>query len=309
LTSSIASPTNLRIYAALSDIAWPRSYYLKILVLCFIGTHIPLLATVVASLLILDVPLAKELSVLLLMLAATVVAAVATVFVVRAMLAPIAAVTNELERYRQKGEFSTLPERGRDEAGTLMKTVNSLLRQFTETKAELEIQSNMDALVGIGNRRWLLGKAEALLTRPSNAWSPTTVALIDLDSFKTINDTAGHAAGDAVLKRVGEILLAHSRPTDIVGRLGGDEFCIVFPRCDVSAAAAAVERMRKAVCETSLGEDYGVAVSISVGLTYRSEEDEDLDDTLARADRALYEAKAAGRNRIHVAPVEQLTRH
>lgn len=113
----------------------------------------------------------------------------------------------------------------------------------------LEFQSNTDTLVGIGNRRWLLGKAQSLLTPPSNYWAPTTVAIIDLDSFKTINDTARHAAGDDVLKQVGEILVAHSRPTDLVGRLGGDE---------------------------------------------------DLDDTMARADNALYAAKSVGRNQIRI---------
>jgi len=296
------SQTNLRIYAALSDLHWPKSYYLKILVLCFVGTHIPLLATVVLSLMLLDVPVSTEVSVLVIMLIGTVLAAVATIFVVRAMLAPVAAVTTELDRYGRTGEFSELPRTGSDEAATLMEMVNALIRQFVQTKAELELQSNMDALVGIGNRRWLLGKAETILGGHANEWAPTTIALIDLDSFKTINDTCGHAAGDEVLKRLGEILTTHSRPSDLVGRLGGDEFCVIFLHCGVEEAAAAVERMRAALANTELAERYGVPVSISAGLTGRVDDDEDLDDTLARADRALYEAKASGRNRVHIAP-------
>lgn len=298
---TLPSQTNLRIYAALSDLHWPKSYYLKILVLCFVGTHIPLLATVILSLIILDVPLSTEVSILLIMLLGTVVAAVATVFVVRAMLAPIAAVTTELDRYRRTGEFNELPRKGSDEAASLMETVNALIDQFMQTKLELEIQSNMDALVGIGNRRWLLGKAESLLGRPPNEWSPTTIALIDLDGFKSVNDTCGHAAGDEVLKQLGEILTTHSRPSDLVGRLGGDEFCVIFLRCGVDEAAAAVERMRTALAGTDLAAKYGVPVSISAGLTSRADDDEDLDDTLARADKALYEAKASGRNRVHIA--------
>lgn len=289
-----------RFYAALSKLPWPKSYFLKILAICFVGTHIPLIATVIVCLALMDIPVHTELSVLLIMLAGTVVAAAATVFVVRAMLAPVSAVTKEMERYRQNGEFHELPATGTDEAAMLMRTVNSLLHHVTRTNAELETQSNIDALVGIGNRRWLLAKAELLLTRPSNDWAPTTVAIIDLDNFKAINDTAGHAAGDDVLKKVGAILLAHSRPADMVGRLGGDEFCIFFPRCDVTAAATAVERMRKAVLESGLVEKYGVTVSLSAGLTSRQDQNEDLDDTLARADHALYAAKSAGRNRIEI---------
>ena len=300
--SSTADPQqSFRFYMALSKLPWPRSYFLKILALCFVGTHIPLIGTAIACILLLDVPVQTERSVLLIMLAATVAAAAATVFFVRGMLAPVSAVTHELERYRQSGAFQPLPGRGADEAAVLMRTVNALLDEVTETRSELERRSNMDTLVGIGNRRWLLSKAETLLTRPSNDWAPTTVAIIDLDNFKTINDTAGHAAGDEVLRQVGRILLAHSRPTDIVGRMGGDEFCIVFPLCDVTAAAAALERMRKAVSETDLTQKFGVAVSLSAGLTPRQDADENLDDTLARADRALYEAKAAGRNRIEIA--------
>lgn len=297
---ALASRSNLRLYAALSTLRWPRSYYLKILMLCFVGTHIPLIATVGLSLIILDVPVSTELSIILIMLGGTVIAAAATIYAVRAMLSPIAAVTTELERYRQSEEFNELPHTGNDEAASLMDSVNSLIMQFRATKLELETLSNMDALIGIGNRRWLLGKAQALLTGHSNAWAPTTVALIDLDSFKVINDSCGHAAGDDVLKRVGDILTRHSRPTDLVGRLGGDEFCVIFPRCPLDEAAAVIERMRGALARTGLAEKYGVPVSFSAGLTDRLDDAEDLDDTFARADRALYDAKSAGRDRIEV---------
>ncbi|MGX1306042.1 diguanylate cyclase (GGDEF)-like protein [Amorphus suaedae] len=299
----------MRLYSALSALRWPRSYYMKILVLCFVGTHIPLLATVVLSLLILNVPASTEVPIILIMLGGTVVAATATVFCVRAMLAPIAAVTAELERYRQTEEFTELPRAGKDEAASLMHSVNTLIRQFIATKSELETLSNMDALVGIGNRRWLLGKAEAILTKEANAWAPTTVALIDLDCFKAINDTCGHAVGDAVLKRLGEILTTYSRPTDLVGRLGGDEFCIIFLQCTVEEAAAAVERMRLALARTDVARAHGMTLSLSAGLTTRAEDGEDLDDTFARADRALYDAKAAGRDRIKIALAGQDTRH
>ena len=300
MSSTAVPPQKFHLYMALSELPWPKSYFLKILALCFVGTHIPLIGTVVACILLLDIRVESELSVFLILLASTVAAAAATVFIVREMLAPVSAVTNELQRYRQSGEYQKLPTRGADEAAVLMRTVNALLDEVTESKSELERRSNMDTLVGIGNRRWLLTKAETLLTRPSNDWAPTTVAILDLDNFKSINDTAGHAAGDEVLRQVGRILLAQSRPTDIVGRMGGDEFCIVFPLCDVTAAAAALERMRKAVSETDLAERYGVAVSLSAGLTRRQDQDEDLDDTLARADSALYKAKAEGRNRIEI---------
>lgn len=291
---------DLTLYAALSRLPWPKSYYFKILALCFVGTHIPLIATAVLALALLPIPMNIELALVGLLLATTAAAATATILLVRGMLSPIAAVTRALDAYRQDGSYTPIPAVGDDEAGMLISTVNTIVREFTETRSELEALSYRDDLIGIGNRRWLLGKANELLRSDDANARPTTVALLDLDSFKVINDTCGHAAGDDVLKQVGAVLTAHSRPRDLVGRLGGDEFCVIFLDCPREEAAAAVDRMRTALKQKRLDERYGIDVSISCGLTERHDPHEDLDETFARADKALYRAKEAGRGQTEL---------
>jgi len=139
---------------------------------------------------------------------------------------------------------------------------------------------------------------ELAMSASAGAQTPLTIALVDLDHFKRINDLHGHAAGDAVLRDFGEVCRQATRQSDIAGRIGGEEFLVVFPATPVEHGASAVERMRRNVLSrrVQLADQSTIRYSFSAGVC-RFELGDDLNATLARADRALYSAKSTGRNR------------
>ncbi|WP_118180638.1 GGDEF domain-containing protein [Paraburkholderia phosphatilytica] len=159
-------------------------------------------------------------------------------------------------------------------------------------------EARLDVLTGLANRRHTMASLGLAITAAQGAETPLTVALVDLDHFKRINDVHGHAAGDAVLRDFGEVCKRATRQSDIAGRIGGEEFLVVFPGTSVEHGASAVERMRVQVQNrrVSIAEDHVISYSFSAGVC-RLEQGEDLNATLARADRALYSAKRGGRNR------------
>lgn len=153
-----------------------------------------------------------------------------------------------------------------------------------------------DVLTGLSTRRHFWEMAEQQLATASRHDRPLAVMMLDVDHFKTVNDTYGHAAGDAVLRVISERMRAMVRESDVVGRYGGEEFALMLP--ETTDAAPLAERLRAAVAGTEVPTDQGaVRVTISVGVSYRRAGD-DLDRLLGRADSALYRSKAEGRNRV-----------
>jgi two-component system, cell cycle response regulator len=149
-----------------------------------------------------------------------------------------------------------------------------------------------DALTGLSNRRFVLTQLAGQVSGARRHERPLSVAIVDVDHFKAINDTRGHAEGDQVLVAVARALREHLRAEDQLGRLGGEEFLVVLPDTDPEAAVAAAEKLRASVAET------GVTVSIG----WAAWEGESPEELVRRADDALYAAKAAGRDRAVGAP-------
>ena len=151
-----------------------------------------------------------------------------------------------------------------------------------------------DELTGLPNRRDVLGRLQARLDRGEAC----ALLIVDLDHFKRINDSCGHPVGDEVLRRAADVL-RHTAPEDApLGRLGGEEFVLVLPPSDAMAAEALAERVRAGMQAMDLagaGVDGPVTASVGVGLPGP---DDDVSSLLRRADRALYAAKAGGRNRV-----------
>ncbi|AUN94277.1 sensor domain-containing diguanylate cyclase [Pseudazoarcus pumilus] len=172
----------------------------------------------------------------------------------------------------------------------------------TESKraeADLRRLATTDVLTGLANRRHFLERATQELVRVRRYVGPAAFVMLDIDHFKRINDTWGHAAGDAVLRLLAGVLVENLRETDLVGRLGGEEFGVLLPQTDLEAAQALTERLREAITEVSLElEGEVVRFSSSFGLTLLHADDEDFDAPMARADAALYAAKFAGSNRV-----------
>lgn len=159
-----------------------------------------------------------------------------------------------------------------------------------------------DGLTGIFNRQHFVNEAELLLQYCRKSSRDACLVLIDLDHFKAVNDTHGHAVGDRVLQRAVEACKGCLRSTDIFGRLGGEEFGILLPECTLAQALVVAEQIRLTISTASAGEDApGVPISASFGITSVAHSGYELRQLLIHADEALYRAKREGRNRINVA--------
>lgn len=156
-----------------------------------------------------------------------------------------------------------------------------------------------DPLTGLHNRRYFASRLQQMVETSANGGPPCAVLIADLDHFKRINDTFGHAGGDAILTQFSDRLRAGLRALDIAARYGGEEFVIAMPETDLQQAIIAAERLRRAVAKECFRLPDGevansVTVSVGVAEVYRGESS---DSVMKRADTALYRAKAEGRNR------------
>lgn len=168
-----------------------------------------------------------------------------------------------------------------------------------QTTTDLRRLADTDALTGVANRRSFFHEAELLM-----ATRPLSALLMDVDHFKLVNDRCGHAFGDRVLAEIAGRLKALLRPSDVLGRLGGEEFAVLLPGADPSAASLVAERLRAAIADapvTGAGGEAAITVSIGVACI-TGDAPGAIDHLLAQADQALYAAKHAGRNRVCLAP-------
>jgi len=157
-----------------------------------------------------------------------------------------------------------------------------------------------DGLTGIYNRQHFLAEAERQLRYCQKSSREVCLVLIDLDHFKVVNDTFGHATGDRVLKRAVEVCQKNLRSTDVFGRLGGEEFGILLPECSLEQVSARVEVLRLAVASVAMEDVLDVQVSGSFGIAATESSGYELRELLSDADDALYQAKHDGRNRAVV---------
>ncbi|SHH64010.1 CHASE domain-containing protein [Massilia sp. CF038] len=174
---------------------------------------------------------------------------------------------------------------------------------ITERKridAELLQLASTDFLTGLPNRREFMGRMEDQLARMQrDVGECASVLMLDIDHFKQVNDRHGHAVGDEVLCHLAEVLRSSQRKIDTPGRMGGEEFALLLPGADIDAAAAFAERLRQSVAGSPYpGEAGPLAVTVSIGIASMYPQDGSADAALKRADRALYRAKEAGRNRV-----------
>jgi diguanylate cyclase (GGDEF)-like protein len=165
-----------------------------------------------------------------------------------------------------------------------------------------ETNSLVDPLTGIGNRRGFLLDSERVTKRQAENPQLAAVLLIDLDDFKSINDRFGHAMGDKVLRIFAETAANTVRPSDFVGRLGGEEFAAVLYNVGRERALVIAERIRSAFAEaTTVIDGKAIAATLSIGMVLSDARRFDVPELLAQADQALYRAKERGRNRVELA--------
>ncbi len=176
--------------------------------------------------------------------------------------------------------------------------------ELREKNAQLEALSVTDALTGLANRRHLMTKLDQEVQRARRYKTPLSVVMIDIDHFKQVNDTYGHAMGDEVLRGIGKMLKAGVRTTDLAARYGGEELTLVLPHTDLPAAIQVADALRQRFAELDHTHD-GVTIrkTASMGVAARDGQGEvpNAEDLLKYADEALYRAKEGGRNRVEAA--------
>jgi diguanylate cyclase (GGDEF)-like protein len=184
--------------------------------------------------------------------------------------------------------------------GHVLKLVcmDPLERSFHETLLDL---STRDPLTGLANRGNTLAEFQNRFGLSLRYGRPLSVVICDLDLFKQVNDTYGHGAGDTVLQSFGQRALAALREADLAGRIGGEEFLMILPETDLGGARQFAERLRGAIASTPIPIAGGaLQITCSLGVAERRPMDDEPGQLLARADAALYAAKAGGRNRVCV---------
>jgi diguanylate cyclase (GGDEF)-like protein len=173
------------------------------------------------------------------------------------------------------------------------------IRELTKAYELLQIEANTDPLTQVSNRRPFLKNLDAQFDNAQRRGLPMSVAMLDVDHFKRINDTYGHDAGDKALQQLSRMLIREFRSIDLVGRLGGEEFALVFPDTDLIGAYAACDRLRSMVeLNEILADAHKIRLTVSIGLTEITENASDAAALLKRADELLYVAKNSGRNQV-----------
>jgi len=205
-------------------------------------------------------------------------------------------VVGQMELRRVVAEL----ERSTAELRSYQRQLEESQRQIEAANLVLQTQSATDSLTGVKNRRAFDRALAEELARAERQDAPVSLLLLDVDHFKAYNDEFGHPAGDSALRDVAGLLVANTRPFDVVARYGGEEFAVILPHTDAAAAKLAGERLRRAV-ETSPWATRAMTISVGASTSGAELDGERL---VAAADRALYSVKENGRNGVRHAEQE-----
>ncbi len=208
--------------------------------------------------------------------------------------------SDPIEQRLLNGRWLRIEERKTRDGGLVGFRID--ITELKRRAFELERLASTDHLTGALNRRRFLELAEAEVRRAQRYQRSVAVCLLDVDQFKSVNDTHGHAVGDLVLQALIERSHEMMREQDMICRYGGEEFAILLPETGLAGARQAMERLRQALADLKIPTGKAeIGTTVSVGVAISQSADESLDTMLARADKALYQAKITGRNRVVVA--------
>ena len=183
----------------------------------------------------------------------------------------------------------------------IMLTSTRLEMELKAAHEQMELLAHTDLLTGLYNRRYFMEYAQREFIRARRFNQSVSILFADLDRFKKINDTYGHAIGDDVLKRVGKVIQSHVRQVDLSARLGGEEFIILLIQGRGESLPNIAERLRHAIEKDTLEVNgQQIPYTISIGVTSLQPEDKSIQDVIDRADEALYRAKKNGRNQVQI---------
>lgn len=224
--------------------------------------------------------------------------AVALHFVLSRQLAPLREAGKAMQRMTEGTEpFAPIPVERNDEIGQLVENFNRLVTGRKSAERQIEFLAYHDALTGLPNRLLVGDRMTQAIAYDDRTKSAVALLFLDLDYFKTINDSLGHVVGDALLKAVALRLGECVRDTDTISRLGGDEFLIVLPGLnDADAIAPVLVKVMEWLQKPFNVDGHELMTSVSVGIAIYPDDGEDFDTLLKKADTAMYRAKGAGRN-------------
>ncbi len=173
--------------------------------------------------------------------------------------------------------------------------------ELKKAKEKLLQLATTDELTGIANRRSFMERLNNEFDRAKRYESRYSLLMIDIDYFKSINDNYGHKAGDKALQSAASVMKKSLRTSDIIGRVGGEEFSVILPETDIKAALFIAERLRSRVEDTVvIHDDEEIFITVSIGVSESQTGDQSVDDIYIRSDSAMYNAKKNGRNRVDI---------
>ena len=212
---------------------------------------------------------------------------------------PLSRLTEGAAKVAEGDLAVTISTESRGELGYLTRVFNDMVERLRVGREELERISITDSLTGLYNRKHLTEKLVEHLASAREGQSVFSILMIDVDHFKSYNDTYGHVAGDEALSRLGSLLTAHVLSPSLIARYGGEEFFVLLPDTDANEAGKVAEGVRQAVAAENFGDaTREVNLTLSIGVAAFEDRDTTPESIVAAADKALYRAKRNGRNRV-----------
>ncbi len=219
---------------------------------------------------------------------------------IRRALAPLTNLQEPLRRLAEGDIDVTVAKGGDREIAVIGEALNTTIRAIRERDSTLRRIADSDPLTGLPNRAAFVRALEGEIARATHEATSSAVFFVDLDQFKCVNDTLGHAAGDRLLLKVADVLKSRMRDSDVVSRFGGDEFTVLARGVNQDSAIELATSINELMREIHLVEgEQTFTVNCSIGITVVTSDRFSVDEVLSQADQACYEAKTRGRNRFH----------
>lgn len=275
-------------------VAWRNTLVVKVFTYSFVAVHLPLLSLFAYGIFIGQLELIPVLAVATL---ATLAASIFCLLLVLHYVRPIDRLADAVEHYRLTGSYLAPEEVGPARIRRLAQGIGEMVHAKEGAINALETEANSDPLTGVGNRRWFDQMAPSIVDSAIKSGQKAWVVVFDIDNFKAINDTNGHAIGDDVLREVAGIAKDMLRPNDLIARVGGEEFCFTLVHEHAQPALAAAERIRGAIEDWRHPALPDLRVTASFGVAGADPFKVSFEQILISADNALYTAKRDGRNR------------